>query len=119
MGDCGNNITFIRAWIEYEDVTNYLSEQQPRWAGEIEIPEETSDIQILEQALLHIEERLTKCNTALHSLESYENVITNLHAEYQKIEQQKTDLSQRSQDLANAHTTVKGLIDINKNARRI
>lgn len=118
LGDDGHKVTFIRAWIEYEDVTNFLSEQKPRWEGEIEIPEEISDIKILEQARLLIEERLTKCNTSLHSLESYENVITNLHTEYQKIEQQKTNLSQRSQELAEARTTVQRLIDINKNTRR-
>lgn len=117
LGDYGNKITFIRAWIEYEDVTNFLSEQQPRWAGEVEIPEDTSDIQILEQALLHIKGMLTKCNTTLHSLESYENVITNLHAEYQKIEQQKTNLFKRSQELGEALTTVQRLIEKNRNAR--
>lgn len=114
LGDYGNKITFIRAWIEYEDVTNFISEQQSRWAGEIAIPEETSDIQILEQALLQIKEMLTKCNIALHSLESYENFITNLHAEYQKIEQQKADLSQRSKELEKALTTVQRIINRNK-----
>lgn len=119
LGNYGNRITFIRAWVEYEDVTNFISEQQPRWAGEIAIPEETSDIDNLERAHLHIEGMLTKCNASLHSLESYENFITNLHTEYQKIEQQKTNLSQRSQELKDALTTVRRLIDINKNPRSI
>lgn len=113
LGDYGNNISFIRAWIEYEDVTNFLSEQQPRWAGKIEIPEATSDIEILERTLHTIEDMLARCNIALHSLESYENFITNLHTDYQKIEQQKKDLSQRSQELSSALTKVQRIIDIN------
>jgi len=117
LGNYENKITYIRTWVEYEDVTNFISEKQPQWAEKVEIPEETSDIEILKQALHKIKDMLIKCNIALHSLESYENFINKLHTKHKRIEQQKTNLSQRSQELNKALKIIEGLIDKNKNPR--
>lgn len=86
LGRAANRIQFIRAWREYDDVTDYLRRQQPIWRKQSET---VGCAQTPTEKLKQIQGLIQQYTIALNSLNSYQDLITRLSAEEKKINKEK------------------------------
>lgn len=110
LGDPANNISFIRSWVEYDDVTNFILRQQRLWNGEIPQINENDNLDNHRIALQRTKDMLTNCRNSLHSLEAYEEFIDTLENERNRIDEQKENLNARITELTEATNNIQRII---------
>jgi hypothetical protein len=96
LGDTAGKIQFIRAWQEYDDVTDYLTRQQLKWkmqAQRVEKPK-TQD-----EAIQQLEDKIQQYKNAVNSLSSYQAIISRLSGEVDRVVQEKIKLNKRASAL--------------------
>lgn len=94
LGHAADRIGFIRAWREYDDVTDYLRRQQPIWREQSETLEQA---QTHDERIQHLRDLIQQYVIALNSLSSYQDLILRLSAEEGKIKkEQETIVDQLS-----------------------
>ncbi|MDQ7815751.1 MAG: abortive infection system antitoxin AbiGi family protein [Melioribacteraceae bacterium] len=116
IGGFSENISFIRSWIEYDDVTNFISRQESVWNGDIPQPNENDNLYNHRAALELTKNMLAGCKNSLHSIESYEEFIEGLDVEKERINEQRNNLNTRIEQLNAAVIRIQGII--NRNERR-
>lgn len=91
LGIAANNIQFIRAWQEYDDVTKFLEYQQQAW-------KESSDllnrVEQESQKIQRIRETIAQYESAKNSLIAYKELIDRFDRNKEKIEQETQEITQ-------------------------
>jgi hypothetical protein len=90
LGATADNIDFIRAWREYDDVTDYLTRQQSVWRTQSQrFPQPTTN----REAIRLLEERIKQYTIALNSLDAYKEVVSRFSRDMSRVEQEKKTLA--------------------------
>lgn len=110
LGGATNHISFIRSWVEYDDVTSFIQRQQNLWNGAIPVLPESENLNNHRIALNQTNNMLNECINSLHSLEAYESFIDTLHTERERIVREKDILNNRMTQLNEAVTNIQGII---------
>lgn len=108
LGEVAGNIQFVRAWREYQDVTNFLRQREPVWQAQTTRVQATNSP---EETASRLENLISQLKIALHSLESYQNYIEYLNAEMQQVADEKDRLSQEIGSLESQLAQVKRTLE--------
>jgi len=96
LGNSANDIQFIRAWVEYDDVTRFLERQQQSWSNNQDSvnqgEQEDKEIEQIRALIEHYE--ITN-----NSLNSYHEFILHLERNRKKIEKESQDLTNQIDNL--------------------
>lgn len=96
LGTAADNIDFIRAWREYDDVTNYLRRQQPVWQAQ---SRNVDMAQTPDEEAPRLLDLIQQYKVAQNSLRSYEEFVTHLNSEMERIVKEKESLDQKIDEL--------------------
>lgn len=96
LGTSANDVQFIRAWQEYDDVTRFLERQQQTWR---ERNEGLSQIEQEDQKIQQIREFIQQYQIAKNSLISYQEFIKRLDHDKEKIERELQEITQKVTNL--------------------
>jgi predicted nuclease with TOPRIM domain len=92
LGEVAEDIQFIRAWQEYDDVTDYLRRQEPIWREKSETIQESPN---KKEKIQQIGELIQQYHIVANSLDSYRSVVSQL-SEYQtRINDEKEKLIEK------------------------
>jgi len=95
LGLAAKDIDFIRIWREYDDITHYLRRQQPLWKNNVSVSVKPQQSYQVDEAIKQLSSLIQQYKITLHSLESYEDFISYLQEELQKISHEKSRLSEQ------------------------
>ena len=96
LGDTADQVDYIRAWREYDDITNYLRRQQPVWEAQ---SRQVQQAQSPEEAAPRLRDLIQEYTTALNSLNSYNEFIYHLNDEMQRLTQERDRLTEELEAL--------------------
>jgi hypothetical protein len=103
LGNVAEDVEFIRAWREYDDVTNYLRRQKQIWSGSSDaLNQASTDVQREES----LEGLIQQYTIVLNSLTSYQELILMRSAEV-NIEQERTKIEKQLESLKDQLKTLK------------
>ena len=112
LGGVADQITFVRTWQEYDDVTSYLRRQEAAWRSQ-ELLYEESQTAELEEQKQHLHRLIEQYSLAYHSLASYETFIATVSKEYDRLREQKEHIRQRIDELREQLDSIEGQIKEN------
>ena len=92
LGHAADDIDFIRVWREYDDITNFLRRRQPYWQNNNEPSALSQQQNQVDEGVKHLSGLIRQYRLTLHSLESYEEFVSYLDDELQKISIEKERL---------------------------
>ena len=96
LGDTAESVDFIRAWREYDDITNYLRRQQPVWQAQ---SRNVQMAQTPDEEAPRLLDLIQQYKVARNSLKSYEEFVSHLSGEMERISKEKNFLAQRIDEL--------------------
>ena len=91
LGNSANGIQFIRAWLEYDDVTRFLERQQQTWRDN---NESLNQVEQEDQKIGKIRELIKHYEIANKILNSYKEFILRLDRDREKIETESQDITE-------------------------
>lgn len=91
LGNTATQVDFIRAWREYDDVTDYLQKQSQIWQSQSEKIEQAKPT---DETIGRLRNLVQQYTVALHSLEAYADVINRFSSEASRIQQEKAKILQ-------------------------
>lgn len=96
LGNAADGVDFIRTWREYDDITNYLRRQQPVWQAQ---SKNVQMAQTPDEEAPRLLDLIQQYKVAQNSLKSYEEFVSHLSGEMERISQEKALLAQRIDEL--------------------
>lgn len=96
LGDVADEIQFIRAWREYDDVTSYLTRQKPVWQAQAARYKKAATLQ---EAASRLRMLIRQQRTAYNSLESYSEYIEYLGREMRRATEEQNLLAREISEL--------------------
>jgi hypothetical protein len=90
LGAYSNQIQFVNTWREYDEVTNFLRNQQQKWQVPIQRVAQSAG---LEEKLSWLTEVSQQYEIAINSLSSYDEFISGLSTQKPSLEKERTTLS--------------------------
>ncbi|HEX9005423.1 MAG TPA: hypothetical protein VGB07_36285 [Blastocatellia bacterium] len=98
LGASALRVQFIRAWREYDDVTEYLRRQQKVWQQQDQSVQQAKED---DQKITQIRELIQQYQIAKHSLDAYQEFTLRLEAEKLTIQQQSKSINEKIIELQN------------------
>lgn len=103
LGEAVSNVSFIRTWEEYDEITDYLRSQQSNFVPHEELIQKAASYDAAIQQLNNLAQQYS---IAINSLDSYNNFIRQMSSEAQRLEEEKARLTA---DLSTVQEKVKEL----------
>jgi CRISPR/Cas system CSM-associated protein Csm2 small subunit len=110
LGNAANDIQFIRTWIQYDDVTQFLERQQQTWRDnkvslnqveqeDKEIEQEDKEIEQEDKNIQQIRALIEHKEITNNQLNSYYEFISRLEGKKEKIEKESKNITDEINDL--------------------
>jgi hypothetical protein len=90
LGEAENGISFIRTWEEYDEITEYLRNQQTNFTPYNELVQKAASY---DSAITNLNNLAQQYSIAINSLDSYNSFIQQLSNDAQRLEKEKSRLT--------------------------
>lgn len=116
LGPHSDSIVFIRAWKEYDEVTNFLQTRQPIWQAKQTAVSGTAS---KDEKIAQLSSLVQQYQIALHSLDAYKDLIRHLKEKEDRVQQEQQAISGQVAQLQDEIDTLKKQEDDTENEQPV